>query len=135
MANTRTTKRTVTETNTESKVVETAPVVKPKKEIQLTDRVFIENTRSWNLGFRAIESQRDITIPAKDAADAYNKAVNTISKYVNIDGFRKGKAPRAVVERHVGTERIKQEAIEKLKKKHNKDGKKINFILSISEID
>ena len=56
----------------------------------------------------------DITIPAKDAADAYNKAVNTISKYVNIDGFRKGKAPRAVVERHVGTERIKQEAIENL---------------------
>ena len=32
----------------------------------------------------------DITIPAKDAADAYNKAVSTISKYVNIDGFRKG---------------------------------------------
>jgi len=56
----------------------------------------------------------DITIPAKDAADAYNKAVSTISKYVNIDGFRKGKAPRAVVERHVGTERIKQEAIENL---------------------
>ena len=64
MANTRTIKKTVTETNTESKVVETAPVVKPKKAIQLTDRVFIENTRSWNLGFRAIESQRDITIPA-----------------------------------------------------------------------
>lgn len=56
----------------------------------------------------------DITIPAKDAVDAYNKAVSTISKYVNIDGFRKGKAPRAVVERHVGTERIKQEAIENL---------------------
>ena len=56
----------------------------------------------------------DITIPAKDAVEAYNKAVNTISKYVNIDGFRKGKAPRAVVERHVGTERIKQEAIENL---------------------
>ena len=56
----------------------------------------------------------DITIPAKDAVDAYNKAVSTISKYVNIDGFRKGKAPRAVVERHVGTDRIKQEAIENL---------------------
>lgn len=56
----------------------------------------------------------DITIPAKDAVDAYNQAVRTISQYVNIDGFRKGKAPRAVVERHVGTERIKQEAIEKL---------------------
>ena len=56
----------------------------------------------------------DITIPAKDAVDAYNQAVRTISQYVNIDGFRKGKAPRAVVERHVGVERIKQEAIEKL---------------------
>ena len=56
----------------------------------------------------------DITIPAKDAVDAYNQAVRTISQYVNIDGFRKGKAPRAVVERHVGVERIKQEAIERL---------------------
>lgn len=56
----------------------------------------------------------DITIPAKDAVDAYNNAVRRISQYVNIDGFRKGKAPRAVVERHVGTERIKQEAIEYL---------------------
>ncbi len=56
----------------------------------------------------------NITIPAKDAADAYNTAVRKISQYVNIDGFRKGKAPRAVVERHVGTERIKQEAIESL---------------------
>ena len=56
----------------------------------------------------------DITIPAKDAVDAYNQAVRTISQYVNIDGFRKGKAPRAVVERHVGVERIKQEAMERL---------------------
>lgn len=56
----------------------------------------------------------DITIPAKDAVDAYNNAVRRISQYVNIDGFRRGKAPRAVVERHVGTERIKQEAIENL---------------------
>ncbi len=56
----------------------------------------------------------DITVPAKDAADAYNQAVKRISQYVNIDGFRKGKAPRQVVERHVGVERIKQEALEGL---------------------
>lgn len=56
----------------------------------------------------------DITIPAKDAVDAYNSAVRRVAQYVNIDGFRKGKAPRAVVERHVGVERIKQEAIESL---------------------
>jgi len=56
----------------------------------------------------------DITIPAKDAVDAYNGAVRRIAQYVNIDGFRKGKAPRSVVERHVGVERIKQEAIESI---------------------
>lgn len=56
----------------------------------------------------------DIVIPAKEAAEAYNKAAAKISQYVNIDGFRKGKAPRAIVEKHVGTERIKIEAIESL---------------------
>ena len=56
----------------------------------------------------------DIVIPAKEAADAYNKAASKIAQYVNIDGFRKGKAPRAIVEKHVGAERIKIEAIESL---------------------
>ena len=54
----------------------------------------------------------DITIPAKDAARAYEEAVKRIAQYVNVDGFRRGKAPRAVVERQVGTERIKHEAMD-----------------------
>ena len=56
----------------------------------------------------------NITIPAKEATDAYNSAVRRISQYVNVDGFRKGKAPRSVIERQVGVERIKQEAIEQM---------------------
>lgn len=56
----------------------------------------------------------EIVIPAKEAAEAYNRAVAKISQYVNIDGFRKGKAPRPIVEKHVGVERIKMEAIESL---------------------
>ena len=56
----------------------------------------------------------DITIPAKDAAKAYDEAVRRIAQYVNVDGFRRGKAPRAVIERQVGTERIKHEALDKL---------------------
>ncbi len=56
----------------------------------------------------------DITIPAKDAAKAYDEAARRIAQYVNVDGFRRGKAPRAVVERHVGTERIKHEAMDSL---------------------
>ena len=53
-----------------------------------------------------------MVIPAKEAASAYNTAANRISQYVNIDGFRKGKAPRAVIERHVGVDRIRQEALD-----------------------
>ena len=56
----------------------------------------------------------NITVPAVEATNAYNLAVRRISQYVNIDGFRKGKAPRQVVETQVGKERIKQEAIENL---------------------
>lgn len=33
-------------------------------QVKLTDRVSIDNLRSWNLDFRATESSKDITIPA-----------------------------------------------------------------------
>ena len=56
----------------------------------------------------------EIEIPAKDGVDAYNRAVKNYARYVNIPGFRKGKAPRNVVERNVGKERIKSEALELL---------------------
>ncbi|MBR2430925.1 trigger factor [bacterium] len=54
----------------------------------------------------------DITVEAKEAAGYYNEAVKKIAQYVNIPGFRKGKAPRNVIEQNVGVERIKHEALE-----------------------
>lgn len=54
----------------------------------------------------------DIEIPAKDAVDYYNNAAKRLAQYVNIPGFRKGKAPRNIVEQHIGEERIKHEALE-----------------------
>ena len=56
----------------------------------------------------------NMTIPANEAESAYNLAANRISQYVNINGFRKGKAPKSVVERHVGVDRIQQEALDML---------------------
>ena len=45
---------------------------------------------------------------------AMTKAVNRISQQVRIPGFRPGKAPRSVVERHVGRGAILQEALDQL---------------------
>lgn len=59
-----------------------------------------------------------MVIPASEATSAYNTAANRISQYINIDGFRKGKAPRAVVERHVGVDRIQHEAMDLLLPKY-----------------
>ena len=54
----------------------------------------------------------DIEIPAKEAVNYYNDAAKRLSQYVNIPGFRKGKAPRNIVEQNIGEERIKHEALE-----------------------
>ena len=47
----------------------------------------------------------------KTAANEYNKACRKISESVNIHGFRKGKAPKNIVEKYVGVERIQREAL------------------------
>lgn len=54
----------------------------------------------------------EIEIPAKDAVSYYNNAAKKLAQYVNIPGFRKGKAPRNIVEQNIGEERIKHEALE-----------------------
>lgn len=54
----------------------------------------------------------DIEVPAKDAVNYYNNAAKRLAQYVNIPGFRKGKAPRNILEQHIGEERIKHEALE-----------------------
>lgn len=60
----------------------------------------------------------NMVIPANEATSAYNTAVNRIAQHINIDGFRRGKAPKAVIERHVGVDRIQQEALDILLPKH-----------------
>ena len=45
---------------------------------------------------------------------ALEDAFKNLSRKVNVPGFRKGKAPRAVIERHLGRDRLIEEAINKL---------------------
>ncbi|MCQ2361925.1 MAG: trigger factor [Acidaminococcaceae bacterium] len=52
------------------------------------------------------------TIPATEVDAAFKNAVTKIANNVNIPGFRKGKAPRKVIENHYGIEAIKSEAFQ-----------------------
>ena len=56
------------------------------------------------------EATMKVTLPVEDVAKAFEKAVAKINKQVTIPGFRKGKAPRRVLEMHVGKDAIKEEA-------------------------
>jgi len=60
----------------------------------------------------------NLTIPSKEAEGAYNSAISRIAQHVNINGFRKGKAPRAVIEKHVGIDRVQAEALDILLPKY-----------------
>ncbi len=56
----------------------------------------------------------NIEIDAELAAQEYNKACKKISERLTVPGFRKGKAPRSIVEKYVGAEKIQREALDRL---------------------
>lgn len=55
-----------------------------------------------------------ITIPKTDAEKALNEALDSISTQANIKGFRKGKAPKKVIEETLDPAHIREEALKKL---------------------
>jgi trigger factor len=55
-----------------------------------------------------------VDISADHAQQEYNKACRRIGQRVNVPGFRRGKAPNKMIEKAVGADRIKQEALERI---------------------
>ena len=53
----------------------------------------------------------DITVDEKKANQEYEKACKRIAQRINIEGFRRGKAPRMILEQRVGKESIQSDAI------------------------
>ena len=53
----------------------------------------------------------DITADVKKVSQEYDKACKRIAQRVNIEGFRKGKAPKMILEQRVGKENIQHEAL------------------------
>ncbi len=55
-----------------------------------------------------------IEVPTADVEAAYDRVLSRLSQKVKIQGFRPGKAPRAVVEARVGPQALREEVIEAL---------------------
>ena len=55
-----------------------------------------------------------VEVPLEEVETAYKRAVRRVSDKVNIAGFRRGRAPQALVERHAGVETIFREALDRL---------------------
>ncbi len=58
------------------------------------------------------EATVKINVPASEVGKGFAQAIKKIANQVNIPGFRKGKAPRNIIENFVGKEAIAQEAFE-----------------------
>ena len=53
-----------------------------------------------------------IELPVEEVAKAYDKAFQKLVQQVNIPGFRKGKAPRKMIEKRVGEDGMRSEAFD-----------------------
>lgn len=58
--------------------------------------------------------QLGLELESDKAMKAYEVACRQLSQKINIPGFRKGKAPRNIIEKTVGVDYIKREALERL---------------------
>jgi len=63
------------------------------------------------------EATLKITAPAADVAKSFKQAVTKLANQAKIPGFRKGKAPRFILERYLGADSVKAEAFEILANK------------------
>lgn len=56
----------------------------------------------------------EIEVPEDEVARAMDRAYTSLAQRVQIPGFRPGKAPRDILERHIGTEALREEALRRL---------------------
>ena len=55
-----------------------------------------------------------VRVPPEQVSPIRERIISTFARRVNIPGFRKGRAPRAIIERHLDAEALKQEITEHL---------------------
>lgn len=83
--------------------------------IKIRNKLEIE--RSYTMGSKIDKQENnvivlEITVEADDVKKAYKEGAKKLADRVNIPGFRKGKVPAGVLEKHVGEGSIIEEAID-----------------------
>src|SRR5919197_2234964 len=53
-----------------------------------------------------------VEVPVEDVDHAFEHALSDLAAAVRIPGFRKGKAPKALIRQRVGSEALQEEALE-----------------------
>ena len=56
----------------------------------------------------------DINVDEQQVTRAFETTYKEFGRYANVPGFRPGKAPRAIVERYVNAEKVRQQALDKI---------------------
>lgn len=79
------------------------------------------------------EATLKITAPVEEVNAGFKKAVQKIAANVNIPGFRKGKAPRNIIEMHYGKDAVKQEAFEFVANKAYSDALEQEKLMPVSD--
>ena len=89
----------------------------------------IEKTENNN------ELKLEFTIEAKKFDEGMKKVYEKSAKYINIPGFRKGKAPMAIVEKHYGPEVFYEDTFNEIVPEEYERELKENNIEAVSRPD
>ena len=76
-----------------------------------------------------------VTVPGERCKASYEEAITSLSRSINLPGFRKGKVPRSVLVQQLGGVRIKATALEKLIDNAWRDAIKQESLEPISQPD
>ena len=76
-----------------------------------------------------------VTVPGERCTASYEEAITSLSRSINLPGFRKGKVPRSVLVQQLGGVRIKATALEKLIDSAWRDAIKQESLEPISQPD
>lgn len=76
-----------------------------------------------------------ITVDKEEVQKAVNRAAKSLAERVNIPGFRKGKAPKNIVERHVGKDELLRETFDLIGPKAFSDALESESVEPVSRPD